>query len=198
MIGQLLEELRHTSWLEAVAALSGISYVWLIMRRQRLGWPVGALSSIIYVYLSAANRLPMQSVLQAYYVLMSAYGWFSWTRNAREESGRVYRWSWRRHLLAVAVIVLISIASARWLAQETHDAWPMLDSLTTWSSFFATWLIARSVLDNWLYWICSDAVMVFLFGSRGLVATSLLFSIYLIVAVFGYISWLRTYRAANA
>ena len=47
MIGKLLEELRHTSWLEAVAVISGVSYVWLIMRRQRLGWPVGALSSII-------------------------------------------------------------------------------------------------------------------------------------------------------
>jgi nicotinamide mononucleotide transporter len=198
MIGQLLEELRQTGWLEAVAVLSGIGYVWLIMRRQRIGWPIGALSSIIYVYLSALHRLPMQAILQAYYVVMAAYGWFSWTRNAREEAGRVYRWSWRRHLLAVAVIVLISIASARWLAQETHDAWPLLDSLTTWSSFFATWLIARSVLDNWLYWICTDAVLVFLFGSRGLVATSLLFGIYLVVAVFGYFSWLRTYRAADA
>jgi nicotinamide mononucleotide transporter len=197
MIGQLLDELRHTSWLEAVAVLSGIAYVLLIMRRQRLGWPIGALSSIIYVYLSALSHLPMQSVLQAYYVVMAAYGWFSWTRNAREESGRVYRWSWRRHLLAVAVIVLISVASARWLAQETHAAWPLLDSLTTWTSFFATWLVARSVVDNWLYWIAADAVMVFLFGSRGLIATSLLFSTYLIVAVFGYFSWLRTYRAAN-
>ena len=53
--------------------------------------------------------------------------------------------------------------SARWLAAETDAAWPLLDSLTTWFSLLATWLAARAKLENWLYWIVIDGVLVFLF-----------------------------------
>jgi nicotinamide mononucleotide transporter len=67
----LLRGLALTSPLEALAVLLGVVYVLLILKRNRLGWIAGALSSSIYVYLAARARLPMQSLLQAYYVVMS-------------------------------------------------------------------------------------------------------------------------------
>jgi len=165
----------------------------LMMRRNRLGWIAGGTSSAIYVYLSARAALPMQSALNVYYVLMAVYGWYTWTQMAAE-GGRVQRWRVHVHLLALLVIVLVSLLSAQWLARETHAAWPRLDSLTTWASLFATWLVARMQLDNWLYWIVIDAVLAFLFAAQGLLFTAGLFLLYTVIAVFGYRQWLQKYR----
>ena len=193
VISQLLIALRYNA-LEAVAVVTGLTYVLLILARNRWGWVCGAISSTIYVVIAARARLPMQSVLQAYYVVMAVYGWISWTRNAQEQEGRIFRWPLRRHLLAVALIVMASLLSARLLATETRAAWPLLDSLTTWTSFLATWLVARSVLENWCYWIAADTIMVFLFVRQGYVPTAGLFASYIIVALFGFRAWLARYR----
>ncbi|HEV7431579.1 MAG TPA: nicotinamide mononucleotide transporter family protein, partial [Steroidobacteraceae bacterium] len=98
---------------EAFAVVAGLIYVVLILRRNRWGWVAGALSSSVYVLISARARLPMQSLLQAYYVIMAVYGWFSWTRNAQEEGGRIYRWSLRRHLWVALLLLSASAASAQ-------------------------------------------------------------------------------------
>ncbi|MBS0387574.1 MAG: nicotinamide mononucleotide transporter [Proteobacteria bacterium] len=193
VVSQVLDALRANA-LEAVAVVSGLTYVLLILRRNRWGWVAGAISSTIYVVIAARARLPMQSVLQAYYVVMAVYGWISWTRNATEQEGRIFRWPLRRHLLAIALILAVSLLSARVLAAETHAAWPLLDSVTTWTSFLATWLVARSVLENWCYWIAADVIMVFLFLRQGYVPTAGLFASYIIVAMFGFRAWLRRYR----
>jgi len=180
--------------LEAVGVVTGLVYVLLIQRRNRWGWVAGGISSTCYVVIAAHARLPMQSVLQAYYVVMAVYGWISWTRNASEQAGRIFRWPLRRHLLAVAIILVVSALSARLLAAETRAAWPLLDSVTTWTSFLATWLVARSVLENWCYWIAADLIMVFLFVRQGYLPTAGLFASYIVVAVFGLRGWLRRYR----
>ena len=185
-------------WQEAIAVVSGLVYVLLILRRNRWGWVAGALSSSIYVVIAARARLPMQSLLQMYYVGMSVYGWFSWKRNAEQEEGRIFRWPLRWHLLVALGILLASALSAHLLATETRAEWPLLDSLTTWTSLVATWLLARSVFENWYYWIFADIIMVGLFVRQGLPPTACLFTIYIIVSCFGLRSWLRRYRSQQS
>jgi len=181
-------------WQEAIAVAAGLVYVVLILRRNRWGWVAGALSSSIYIVIAARARLPMQSLLQMYYVGMAVYGWFSWKRNAEQEEGRIFRWPLRRHLLVALVILVASALSARVLAAETRAAWPLLDSLATWISLVATWLLARSVLENWAYWIAADLIMVGLFLRQGLQFTAALFVVYIIVSCLGLRSWLARYR----
>lgn len=179
---------------EAFAVVAGLIYVTLILRRNRWGWVAGALSSSVYVLISARAKLPMQSLLQAYYVAMAVYGWFSWKRNAEEEGGRIYRWTLRRHLWVVLLLLTASALSAQFLARETQAAWPLLDSFTTWTSLLATWMLARSVLENWLYWISADLIMVCLFMRQGYPYTAGLFFVYSVVSVLGLRAWLKRYR----
>jgi nicotinamide mononucleotide transporter len=195
LISQLLESVRQTTLLEALGVALGFAYVLLIVYRRRSGWIAGAASSCIYVYLSLQAKLPMQALLQVFYVVMAGYGWWTWGRNQREEGGRILGWPWWAHALGMVLVVLVSLLTARWLGANTSDGWPLLDSLTTWTSVLATWLVARSVLENWFYWMAGDAVSVFLFASQGLVTTSLLFLSYLVMAVLGYRSWLKLQRA---
>jgi nicotinamide mononucleotide transporter len=195
LISQLLESVRQTTLLEALGVALGFAYVLLIVYRRRSGWIAGAASSCIYVYLSLQAKLPMQALLQVFYVVMAGYGWWTWGRNQREEDGRILGWPWWAHASGMVLVVLVSLLTARWLGANTSDGWPLLDSLTTWTSVLATWLVARSVLENWFYWMAGDAVSVFLFASQGLVTTSLLFLSYLVMAVLGYRSWLKLQRA---
>jgi nicotinamide mononucleotide transporter len=194
VIDALLRGLALSGPLEGAAVLLGVVYVLLILKQQRLGWVAGGVSSAIYVYLAATARLPMQSLLNAYYVTMAFYGWFSWTRAQQLGEARVTRWPMRFHGAAVVVIVLVSVLSSHWLALETRAAWPFLDSLTAAISLLATWLVARMKLENWLYWIAADAITAFLFAEQGHPYTSALFVIYLSIAGVGFFAWLRLYR----
>jgi nicotinamide mononucleotide transporter len=198
VIEALLRELYATTAVEFAGVVLGLAYVLLIYRRNRMGWVAGAASSICYVYLAASAKLPMQSALQFYYVAMAIYGWRNWTRTAGERAGGIGRWPLRYHAIAVAVIALLSALTAQWLRRETHAALPYLDSMTTWTSLFATWLLARLKLENWLYWICADSVTTYMFASQGYPFSAGLFISYMIIAVFGYREWLRKYRLQSA
>ncbi len=198
MIERLLRELHATSLVEYVGVALGLLYVLLIYRRNRLGWLAGAASSLAYVYLAARARLPMQSVLQMYYVGMSVYGWRVWTRAEHERAGGIERWPLRRHAIAIVAIALLSALTAQWLQRETQAALPYLDSMTTWTSLFATWLLARLKIENWIYWICADSVTAYMFGSQGYPFTTALFMTYMVIAVFGFREWLGRYRRQSA
>jgi len=94
--------------------------------------------------------------------------------------------------------VLLSLLSARVLASETQAAWPLLDSLTTWFSLLATWLAARARLENWLYWVVIDAVLVFLFYQQQLPWLALLSLLYIGIAAGGFVAWRRRFVAQAA
>ena len=175
--------------------LLGLAYVVLAVRRERLCWVLGGLSSAILVWLYARSQLPMQSGLNAFYVAMSFYGYATWRRTGGEAPAV----SWlplRRHVVAWLGILAASGLTARLLATETQAAWPYLDSLSTSASLFATWLTARMKLENWLYWIAIDATVAVLSASQGLVSVALLYVVYLVIAGFGFAAWLRQLRTA--
>ena len=187
--------LLATSPAEAASVVLALAYAVLAIRRSRWCWVTGGLSSAIMIYLYLDRRLPMQAALQVYYVVISVYGWWHWTREEQIQGTlAVSTWPLRWHLAACAAVVLISALTARWLATQTQAAWPFLDSLTTWGSLYATWLQARVKLENWLYWICIDSVLGFLFGTQGLYFVALLSVVYLGVSAVGFIRWLKTYR----
>lgn len=194
MIDAFLSQLAATTPLEAVSVVLGLVYLLLAVRRNRLCWIAGGLASAIVVYLSARALLPMHAALNVYYVGMSVYGFVRWKKDSESSTPIVTRLPLRAHLAAVAAIATVSALSAHWLARETQAAWPFLDSFTTWGSLFTTWLVARSKLENWLYWLVIDTIQAFLFIAQGLVFLALLFVVYLVIAVAGFFSWLKIYR----
>lgn len=185
--------LLSTSPLEAVSVVLGFLYAAYAVRRVRWCWLAGGISSAILVYLAARARLPMQAALQAYYVAMAVYGFWHWSR--KEAPARsVTTLPLPAHAVAWVIIVVVSMVNAWWLTEQTQAAWPLLDSLVTWTSLFATWLTARVKLESWLYWIVADSVAVFLFVAQGLMFVAVLFLAYLVISVIGFITWRRAIR----
>jgi nicotinamide mononucleotide transporter len=177
---------------EAAAVLLGVVYILLILKRNRWGWVAGAASSLILAVLAEKSRLPMQALLQLAYVAIAVYGWFSW--KPEEDAQCVGIWPWRRHLVAIAICVVVSFAVARLPIMRANSDWPFLDMLVACVGLFASWLVARVYLENWLYWIVIDSLTIFLFMKQDLEFTALLFVAYLVISCLGFRTWLKTYQ----
>jgi nicotinamide mononucleotide transporter len=109
----------------------------------------------------------------------------------------VSRWDWARHARGVMLVVALSVVSSYFLRRFTPAAWPFMDSMVTWASVFATYLVARKVYENWHWWLIIDSVSLCLYFSRGLYLTVLLFSLYLAMIFVGMHEWRRSLQSAE-
>jgi nicotinamide mononucleotide transporter len=191
-----ITEISAAEWVAVVFALG---YLVLAIRQNPLCWASSIVSSSIFLVLFWRGGLVMQAALQVFYVAMGFYGWWAWSRGGEAHRQLpVSRWPLRWHLTALAVVAVISAVNGRWVAGAGDGFVPYVDSLTAWASFFATWLVARKVLENWLYWIVTDLVAAGLYFSQGLRATTVLFVIYSMMAVRGYLQWRADLQKAEA
>jgi nicotinamide mononucleotide transporter len=141
----------------------------------------------------------METALQVYYLAMAVYGWWQWQHGGRAQTPlSISSWNLRQHLCAAGAVTVTALLSGVLLSTYTTAALPFLDSFTTWGSVLTTWMVTRKILENWLYWLLIDSVSIFLYLDRGLYLTALLFVVYLVIAVFGYRTWSRHYRATSA
>lgn len=175
---------------EIVAVLLGFAYVLLAIRRRRLCWLAGGVSTAIYVVVFAAARLYLQSALQVLYVLLSAYGWWAWSA-AGAGAVAPRRWSVRGHLLAAAAVLGATAVTVPALQAWSDAAAPFGDALGTWASLAATWMLARRVAAAWLWWIVVDVGLAGLFASQGLAFTAVLYLAFAALAVAGWFAWRR-------
>src|SRR5688572_28598882 len=154
---KLLAQLLATSPWEAGAALVGLAYLLLAVRRNLLCWLCAFLSTAIYLVLFARAALYMQSLLQVFYLVMAVYGFIDW-RRGRTESGdvRIESWNVNQHVRVAALVIIASVLNGWALAQWTDSPAPYVDSFVTWGSIVTTWMVARRIIENWLYWIVVD------------------------------------------
>jgi nicotinamide mononucleotide transporter len=171
---------------ELAAVGFGVAYILLAIRGHRACWIAGGISTALYAKVFFDAGLPLQAALQGLYVVLSGYGWYAWRRDA---AGPARHWPLPRHLLALAAIGLATALSAPLAARYALAAAPVADSLGTWASVFATWLLARRVVDTWLWWIAIDIGLAALFAVQGLVPTAALYGAYALLAVAGWRSW---------
>ena len=199
----ILRELLGTSIWEAVAVILALAYLVLAVRRSLWCWLCAFISTAIYIVLMIKTGLVMDTLLQVYYLIMAVYGYFEWVKG-RQLSGEleVISWSWREHVLAILAVAIATALNA-WLLQYLAELLaskggiehvlkirsPWLDSFVTWGSVLTTWMVARRVIENWLYWIVVDSIGAYLYYSRGLTATAGLFVVYVIMVIHGYFVW---------
>lgn len=137
----------------------------------------------------------MESALNVYYLAMAIYGWWRWTSTPNHQPQQIHCWSINRHLVCIGTIVVLALISGFLLSRYTEAALPFLDSVTTWAAVIATYMVAQKVLENWLYWIVIDAVSIYLYLDRELYLTALLFTAYVVIAVYGWFSWKKILNA---
>ena len=189
----LVASFRAIPAAEWAAVILALAYLLLAVRQNPWCWAAAAVSAGIYLVLFARGGLVMQAALQVFYVAMAAYGWYAWRGGAIEEGVTlpVARWGASRHALAIAAFAVATLVNGRIIAGDSGNPVPYVDALVAWTSVLATWLVARKVLENWLYWIAIDAIAVVLYWTQGFHATAALFVLYVVIAVRGYFAWRR-------
>jgi nicotinamide mononucleotide transporter len=195
----LLDQALAYTVLEAIAVLLAVMYLVLAIKQNIWCWLCAGVSTIIFAYLFFDVRLYMEGVLNLFYLAMAVYGWHTW--KSGRDSGRelpVVVWPLKLHLSAVCVVVAISAVSGYLLDTRTDAAFPYVDSVTTWCAVWATFLVARKVLENWWYWLVIDATMIYVFWAKDLELTAVLYILYLVLIPIGLLSWTRSHRELRA
>lgn len=211
-----------TTWLsenivEVFGAVTGIAYVILEIRRNILLWPLGILTSAVYIYVFGRNGFYAGMVLQGYYVVISIYGWYAWSkltngvRQSREagersetvpQSGRVQssesevKSEIRNIDYKTALICLVTSLGLWVLLWFSLDRWtdspvPMWDGLITSLSVVATWMLTRKYIEQWYVWIVANAIAVVVYLAMGMYPTAALFTVYFGMAIIGALEWRR-------
>lgn len=195
----ILEQLNSLWGPEGFAVAFAIGYLLLAIRQNIWCWFFAGVSTALFVYLFYDARLYMESALNIFYFAMAIYGWYAWRYAGTEVDDLVVSvWPLRLHAMAIVTILLSSGISGYVFDSQTDAEFPYIDSLTSWGAIWATFLLARKVLENWWYWLVIDTASVFIYWSRGLELSALLFVLYLIMIPFGFISWRRSMIAATS
>ncbi len=189
------EQFLRNSLLELTAVVFAIAYLVLAVRENILCWYAAGISTLIFLFIFWDVKLYMESGLQVYYLAMAVYGWYQWRLvNDNSEGLQVSMWSMRQHLIALLLIALLTFISGYLLNSGTDAQLPYLDSFTTWGSVVTTFMVARKVLENWIYWLVIDSVSIYLYIDRELYFTSMLFAVYIVIIFFGWFSWSKSYQ----
>jgi nicotinamide mononucleotide transporter len=186
---QLASAWRDTSWIEIIAAVLAVVYLVLAIRQRIECWAAAFVSSCLFVWVFFGAHLYMESALNAFYAAMAVYGFRQWQHGRGGSALSVCRWPIARHLMGLAGVIALSIVNSYFLRRFTPAASPFVDSMVTWSSVFATFLVARKVFENWHWWLLIDSVSLCLCFTRRLYLTMLLFSLYLIMIIIGMRQW---------
>ncbi len=194
MMDLLADQFRANTMPELIAVLLAIAYLLLAVRQNIWCWPAALVSTAIFFYVFWDVSLYMETGLQVYYLAMAVYGWYRWTRPVTgHDALPITTWTLQSHVLAITLIGGATLVSG-YLLQGTDAAMPYLDAFTTWAAVVTTWMVAQKILENWAYWLVIDSISIYLYLDRELYFTSLLFVVYIVIIVFGWISWQRSYN----
>ena len=181
---------QSASAAEIVAVALGLAYIVLAIRQHRGCWIAGGASTAIYIAVFLKAGLFLQAALQVAYVVMSVYGWLAWGAGG-DGAARPRSWPLSKHAWTLLAVLAATAASTPLLAHYTDSPAPFADSLGTWASVAATWLLARRYLETWFWWMIIDCGLASLFAGQGLVFTAGLYLAFAMLAIAGWRAWRR-------
>ena len=185
-------------WYEIIGFVTGVLCVALLIRQNIWNWPIAVVNAVFYIVVFYQSKLYADVGLQFVFIAINLYGWYEWHYGGpRNAELLVTRLSVLEIVLSIMAIVFGTWAVGSILAKNTDAALPYLDSLATVISLTAQFHMARKKLENWILWIGVNVLYVGIYFSRGLFLTQILYVIYFILAVMGYLAWKKSIRGQN-
>ena len=192
---EILDQAKAQSFLELIAVISAIFYIVFVIRENIICWFFASISAIIYIWLFIEAKLYMESMLNVCYLAIAVYGWYQWINGQTENSNKpIISWPPIIHVQAIITLLALGSISGLLLMIYSDAVLPFLDSFTTWFAIWATFLVARKVIENWWYWLVIDLISAFIYWSQDLKLTSMLFLIYVFMVPFGIVSWTKSMK----
>ena len=177
--------------LEITAVIFGLLSVWYSKNNNILVFPTGMISTSIFIYLLYKWVLLGDMLINAYYFIMSIYGWYIWTRKKNDIETPITTASSNEK--KIGLIIFLSSLVFVYLVYVYFDKWgtitSYIDNLTTAIFFVGMWLMAKRKIENWIFWIVADIISIPLYFYKGFTFTSLQYLIFTFIAIAGYYSW---------
>lgn len=182
----------HEIALELTAILFGLFSVWFAKKNNILVFPTGIINTAIYVFLLWKWSLLGDMMINFYFLIMSIYGWYIWTRKKDKVdefpisiiTKSEIKWSFVLFFSTIIVVVAV------YLFFHKFDHWTSyIDTFVTGLFFVGMWLMARRKIENWILLIAGDVISIPMYFAKGYAFTSILYLILTIIAIFGYLEW---------
>lgn len=187
--------MRGTTLPEYIAVFAGIASVWFSRIENIWVYPVGLISTVIYIFLSIEGHLYGEASVNLFYTIMSVYGWVLWLKKDKLQhyvvtikysTGR----EWAQHLLFCAGCYVVIYSALTWLKQDfAPGAIPWADAFASATAYTGMLLMARKKVESWYWWIATNIASIPLYFFKQYVFTSVFYFILLVMAVFGLIEW---------
>lgn len=196
----IVESLNVMTTYEAIAMILAIAYILLAIKQSLWCWPAAFFSTLIYTVLFYDVSLLMDSVLNAYYLIMAVYGWYSWKYGGKlqQEELAVSTYGLSKNIKIIGILTIVSLCFGYVMANYTSADFAYVDSFTTVFAIFTTYMLAKKILENWIYWIVIDAISIYIYIQKGLNLTAILFVIYTVLAFVAYKDWKKEYDSKKA
>ena len=177
--------------LEITAVVFGLLSVWFSKNNNILVFPTGMISTFIFIYLLYKSVLLGDMMINAYYFIMSIYGWYVWTREENNSITLISRINSKEKNICILIFIfsLIFVYSIYVYFDKWNSLTAYIDNLTTAIFFVGMWLMAKRKIENWIFWIIGDIISVPLYFYKGFTFTSLQYLIFTFIAIAGYYSW---------
>lgn len=174
--------------IESIAVIFSLLSVFLTVKNNIWCWPTGIIGIFFYSIIFYQNNLWVNMYLQFLFIIQSTIGWILWKKSIEDKIQIKWLKNDIKLIFSLSTIV-ISIIFLTFF--ESHkDSSPYIDSITSALSISAMLLLSIKKIDNWIYWILADIIYIYLFYAQGLYLSSALYSIFLLLAVFGLINWI--------
>lgn len=185
--------------LEFIAVVFGILSVWFSKKNNILVYPTGMISTSIFTYLLFKWSLLGDMMINAYYFMMSVYGWYIWTRKVNNIVTPISKVSSPEKI--TSLIIFFFSLSFVYGIYNYFDKWgsytSYIDNFTTAIFFVAMWLMANRKIENWIFWIIGNIISIPLYFYKGLTFTSIQYIIFTVIAISGYYTWKKILDNSN-
>ena len=177
--------------LEIVAVFFGIASVLYAKKENIWVFPTGIISTVLYVYICYQFTLYGDLVINLYYTLMSLYGWYVWNHKTSGQSIEITKSDPLDMLKALGIFIsTAAFVVGVYLYYNRFDRLTdYFDTFTSGIFFAGMWLMAHKKIEHWMFWILGNLISIPLYFVKGLGFSGLQFTIFLVLAIQGYIEW---------
>lgn len=198
--------------LEAIATFFGIISVFFSIKKNIWVYPTGIISTVLFIYIMFVFGLLGDMLINVYYTVMSTYGWILWRQNSNDnihisvEKASPKDWK-NAIILFVGSLVFVGLIyyykpfiDNNFTMDNVklglyHLDWAnYMDIVTTSLFLVGMFLMAKRIVENWIFWIIADLICIPMMLYKGLGITSLQYFVFTFMATVGYIEWLKTWK----
>ncbi len=195
VIRPFYHNLKSTGFLEYIAVIAGILSVWFSRKENIYVFPVGLISTIIYIFLSFDANLYGEASVNFYYTIMSIWGWIIWSKRDKKQHRKVRVTGstvkeWITHIVFFAAVFAVCYFSLVYLKKHfSPAAIPLADSFATATAFTGMWLMTKKKVESWYWWIATNIASIPLYFTKHFVLTSAYYAVLLVMAIMGLKEW---------